>query len=49
MVPIYLTNEEHDGFLEKVRKLGDNWKTETATDTVKACVEKAFQELAPKG
>jgi len=49
MVPIYLTNEEHDGFLEKVRKLGDSWKTETATDTVKACVEKAFQELAPKG
>lgn len=49
MLPIYLTNEEHDGFLEKVRKIGDSWKTETATDTLKACVEKAFQELAPKG
>jgi len=49
MVPIYLTNGEHDEFLEKLRKIGDAWKAETATDTVKACVEKAFKELTPKG
>ena len=48
MVPVYLTNEEHDGFLEKVRKISDAWKTETATDTIKACVEKAFEALASK-
>ena len=45
MVPIYLTNEEHDAFLEKVRKVSDTWKTETATDTIKACVEKAYESL----
>ena len=48
MVPVYLTNEEHDGFLEKVRKISDAWKTETATDTIKGCVEKAFEALASK-
>jgi hypothetical protein len=46
MVPIYLTNEEHDAFLEKVRKISDAWKTETATDTIKACVEKAYEALS---
>lgn len=46
MVPIYLTNEEHDAFLEKVRKISDAWKTETATDTIKACVEKANEALS---
>lgn len=46
MVPIYLTNEEHDAFLEKVRKISDAWKTETATDTIKACVEKAHEALS---
>jgi hypothetical protein len=46
MVPIYLTNEEHDAFLEKVRKISDAWKTETATDTIKACVEKAHEVLS---
>ena len=46
LVPIYLTNEEHDSFIAKVKKLGETMGTDTSTDTIKSCVEKCYSELS---
>jgi ParB-like chromosome segregation protein Spo0J len=45
LVPIYLTNDEHDEFMRKVNKIGESLKTDTCTDTIRSCVEKAYNEL----
>lgn len=45
LVPIYLTNAEHDPFIAKVKKLGELFGTDTITDAIKASVEKQFSEL----